>query len=355
VFQTNLKSKILREDFSVIVDSSYSDLDKIVNSEVMITGASGFVGSWLVGSWLWARESLKGKGRLLLVCRNIEGLTQQYASSISAGHLILHASDVRSLNFPSSFKPRLVIHAATPARESLNVSNPLEMLNIIIDGQKRLLEISQQGGVERFLFLSSGAVYGTIPLNLKQVHEDYSGAPQLNNTSMAYHEGKRVAELMGNICSQNGSMGFVSARLFAFLAPFLPIDEHFAAGNFIGNAIRNEDIIIKSGGGSIRSYQYGTDLATWLWALLVRGKSGDAYNVGSDESLSIKELAEKVAEISASGISVKIMGKDEVTNISQYVPSVKKMRQEFKLDNQIRLQQSIIRSISRLNESDNDK
>lgn len=355
MFQSDLKSKILREDFALIVDSASSDLEQIVNSEVMITGASGFVGSWLVGSWLWARESLKGTGRLLLVCRNIEGLAKKYASSISAGHLILQAADVRSLQLPVAFRPQLVVNAATPARESLNVNQPLEMLNIIIDGQKRLLEISQEAGAERFLFLSSGAVYGSIPLSLKQVPEDYLGAPHIGDPAMAYHEGKRVAELMGNICSQNDSMGFVSARLFAFLAPFLPIDEHFAAGNFIGNAIRNEDIIIKSGGGSIRSYQYGTDLVTWLWALLVRGKSGDAYNVGSDESLSIKELAEKVAELSASGVSVKIMGKDEVTNISQYVPSVKKMRQEFKLDNQIRLQQAIIRSISRLNESNNDK
>ena len=355
MFQSDLKSKILREDFSLIVDSASSDLDQIVNSEVMITGASGFVGSWLVGSWLWARESLKGTGRLLLVCRNTEGLNQKYASSISAGHLILQAADVRSLQLPASFRPQLVVNAATPARESLNVKQPLEMLNIIIEGQKKLLEISQEAGVERFLFLSSGAVYGSIPLSLKQVPEDYLGAPHIGDPAMAYHEGKRVAELMGNICSQNGSMGFVSARLFAFLAPFLPIDEHFAAGNFIGNAIRNEDIIIKSGGGSIRSYQYGTDLVTWLWALLVRGKSGDAYNVGSDESLSIKELAKKVAEISASGITVKIMGKDEVTNISQYVPSVKKMSQEFRLGNQIRLQQSIIRSISRLKEGDNDK
>ena len=145
-------------------------------------------------------------------------------------------------------------------------------------------------------------------------------------------------------------MRFISARLFAFLAPFLPIDEHFAAGNFIGNAIRNENIIIKSGGGSIRSYQYGTDLVTWLWALLVRGKSGDAYNVGSDESLSIKELAEKVVEVSASGISVKIMGKDEVANISQYVPSISKVSDNLGMKNSVNSNDAISRTLSFLSE-----
>ena len=84
MFQSNVQSKILREDFSLIVDTAASDLNQIVHSEVLITGASGFVGSWLVGSWLWARESLKGTGRLMLVCRNTESIKKQYASSISA-------------------------------------------------------------------------------------------------------------------------------------------------------------------------------------------------------------------------------------------------------------------------------
>ena len=346
MFQSGIQSKILREDFSLIVDTAALDLNQIVNSELLITGASGFVGSWLVGSWLWARESLKGTGRLMLVCRNTESIKKQYASSISAGHLMVHASDVRSLNFPRSFKPRLVIHAATPARESLNVNQPLEMLNIIIDGQKKLLEISQEAGVERFLFLSSGAVYGSIPLSLKHVPEDYLGAPHIGDSAMAYHEGKRVAELMGNICSQNGSLGFVSARLFAFLAPFLPIDEHFAAGNFIGNAIRNEDIIIKSGGGSVRSYQYGTDLATWLWALLVRGESGQSYNVGSDEGISIKGLAESICQVRGMGNSFRVLGEDTEENVTRYVPSTQKIMENLGLRNQVDLRKAILKTLS---------
>ena len=346
MFQSGIQSKILREDFSLIVDTAPSDLNQIVNSELLITGASGFVGSWLVGSWLWARESLKGTGRLMLVCRNTESIKKQYASSISAGHLLVHASDVRSLHLPPKFKPQLVIHAATPARESLNVNQPLEMLNIIIDGQKKLLEISQEADVERFLFLSSGAVYGSIPLSLKHVPEDYLGAPHIGDSAMAYHEGKRVAELMGNICSQNGSLGFVSARLFAFLAPFLPIDEHFAAGNFIGNAIRNEDIIIKSGGGSVRSYQYGTDLATWLWALLVRGESGQSYNVGSDEGISIKGLAESICQVRGTGNSFRVLGEDTEENVTRYVPSTQKIMENLGLRNQVDLRKAILKTLS---------
>ena len=346
MFQSGIQSKILREDFSLIVDTAALDLNQIVNSELLITGASGFVGSWLVGSWLWARESLKGTGRLMLVCRNTESIKKQYASSISAGHLLVHASDVRSLHLPPKFKPQLVIHAATPARESLNVNQPLEMLNIIIDGPKKLLEISQEADVERFLFLSSGAVYGSIPLSLKHVPEDYLGAPHIGDSAMAYHEGKRVAELMGNICSQNGSLGFVSARLFAFLAPFLPIDEHFAAGNFIGNAIRNEDIIIKSGGGSVRSYQYGTDLATWLWALLVRGESGQSYNVGSDEGISIKGLAESICQVRGTGNSFRVLGEDTEENVTRYVPSTQKIMENLGLRNQVDLRKAILKTLS---------
>jgi dTDP-glucose 4,6-dehydratase len=200
------------------------------------------------------------------------------------------------------------------------------MFDIILEGQKRLLHLAAQKSSVRFLFLSSGAVYGAQPMDLSGIPEIWTGAPDITNPSNAYHEGKRAAELIGNIYASSSTLEFVSARLFAFLAPFLPLEEHFAAGNFLVNALQNSDIQIKSGGGSVRSYMYSTDMCADLWTLLIRGRTKEAYNVGSDIEICLRDLAVRIRDIVSPESQVMIQGIDTKENVSRYVPDTKKIQ-----------------------------
>ena len=326
---------VIREDLETITSGARGALQRVVNSHVVLTGASGFIGKWLTLSFLHAREELGGDGELILNCRNSAPLQELLREAkFSRGYEILEC-DVR--HFPEDIiqDETLLIHAATPARATLNSENPLEMFDIIIEGQKRLLHLASMKKSVRFLFLSSGAVYGPQPMDLVGIPETWVGAPDVNNSSNAYHEGKRAAELIGNIYSSTSTLEFVSARLFAFLAPFLPLNEHFAAGNFIQDAVQRNPIQIKSGGGSIRSYQYSTDLCIWLWNLLVLADQGSVFNVGSDEAISIKGLANLVAQESKSDVSVKVLGKDNSTNLSRYVPDISRANEHHDLVNTV--------------------
>ena len=115
------------------------------------------------------------------------------------------------------------------------------------------------------------------------------------------------------------------ARCFAFVGPYLPLDTHFAIGNFINNVLKKEDIIIRGDGSTIRSYMYASDLMVWLWRILILGESNSPYNVGSDESISIKELAEKIKGVSDSTVSVKILGTQiRKEDVDIYCPNVQK-------------------------------
>ena len=319
-------NQIIHEDLDSIVRESLSDLERVVNSHVVLTGASGFIGTWLSLSFLHARKALRGNGTIVFCCRNATPLLKVLSEANFKDGFEIVESDVRQ--FPAGVikDETLIIHAATPARASLNSNNPLEMLDIIEQGQRRLLDLCAKQKSVRFLFLSSGAVYGQQPMNLAGFPESWNGAPEVTNPENAYHEGKRVAEIMGFIYAKTFDIQFVSARLFAFLAPFLPLNEHFAAGNFIGNAIGGNPIIIKSGGGSIRSYQYATDLCADIWSLLNRGVSGEAYNVGSDSQITIKQLAETIAELVSPGLKVVIKGVDTPSNVNRYVPDISKMK-----------------------------
>ena len=227
------------------------------------------------------------------------------------------------------------------------------MLKIIIEGQERVIVEAVRMN-NRLLFLSSGAVYGRQPLDLSHLPETWEGAPQIGDSNSAYHEGKRVAELMGNIAATKQSLHFISARLFAFIAPFLPLGTHFAAGNFIRDALSSNQIEIQSGGGSVRSYLYATDLCSGLWALLARGETGSAYNIGSDLDITIKELAIIVAWLAGTNARVNVRGLDTPENVSRYVPSLERLHNEIGIKQSISLEQSLKRTISWLQEVSNN-
>lgn len=348
----HITSQIL-SDLEEIIQTSVSDLEEIVNKPLVITGASGFVGTWLTLSWVAARKRLNGRGQLLITSRNPQSLLPLVNVIDSRSPVTALSSDIRNLHIPSEFRNGNLIHAATPASAALNASDPAAMLKIIIEGQERVIVEAVRMN-NRLLFLSSGAVYGRQPLDLSHLPETWEGAPQIGDSNSAYHEGKRVAELMGNIAATKQGLHFISARLFAFIAPFLPLGTHFAAGNFIRDALSSNQIEIQSGGGSVRSYLYATDLCSGLWALLARGETGSAYNIGSDLDIKIKELAIKVAWLAGTNARVNVRGLDTPQNVSRYVPSLERLHNEIGIKQSISLEQSLKRTISWLQEVSNN-
>ena len=337
-------------DLEEINQNSAADLEEIVNKPLVITGASGFVGTWLTLSWVAAHKKFNGRGQLLITSRNPQSLIPLTKVIDPRSPVTALASDIRNFHIPSDFRNGNLIHAATPASAALNSSDPAEMLKVIIEGQERVLAEAVRMN-NKVLFLSSGAVYGRQPLDVERLTETWEGAPPISDSNSAYHEGKRVAELMGNIAATKQGLHFVTARLFAFIAPFLPLGTHFAAGNFIRDAATSNQIEIKSGGGSVRSYLYATDLSSSLWALLARGESMRAYNVGSDIEVTVLELANEVVRKINRSASVAIRGKDTLMNVTRYLPSVDRLTSELNVKQTVFLDQALVRTYNWLGQA----
>ena len=337
-------------DLEEINQNSAADLEEIVNKPLVITGASGFVGTWLTLSWVAAHKKLDGRGQLLITSRNPQSLIPLTKVIDPQSPVTALASDIRNLHIPGDFRNGNLIHAATPASAALNSNDPASMLKVIIEGQERVLAEAVRMN-NKVLFLSSGAVYGRQPLDVERLTETWEGAPPISDSNSAYHEGKRVAELMGNIAATKQEIHFVTARLFAFIAPFLPLGTHFAAGNFIQDAVTSNQIEIKSGGGSIRSYLYATDLSSSLWALLARGESMRAYNVGSDREVTVLELANEVVRKINRSASVAIRGEDTLMNVTRYLPSVDRLTSELNVKQTVFLDQALVRTYNWLGQA----
>jgi dTDP-glucose 4,6-dehydratase len=196
------------------------------------------------------------------------------------------------------------------------------------------------------LLVSSGAVYGTLPTGMTHVPETHCGGPDPLLASSAYGEGKRVSEWLCAQASVNG-LEVKIARVFALVGPHLPLDKQFAIGNFLQAAMAGEQIIIQGDGTPFRSYLYAADMAAWLWAVLIRGSASRAYNVGSEESLSILDLAERMVSVLSCKPDISARHQPQPGNApTHYVPSTARARLELQLPVAMALEEAITRTAS---------
>ncbi|HRY30312.1 MAG TPA: NAD-dependent epimerase/dehydratase family protein [Elusimicrobiota bacterium] len=335
---------LLASDLNQVLSEIGDDWRDLKNGRLFLTGGTGFFGCWLLESFLWANEHLGLKAKVVVLTRAPRAFRNRWPHLANNPSLSFLRGDVRKFKFPKGAFSH-VIHAATDASAQLNDENPLQMLDVIVEGTRRVLEFSHKTGVKKFLYVSSGAVYGDQPESVPHIAETYRGAPDAASPRSAYGEGKRLGETLCSIFSKDTSLQTKVARCFAFVGPYQPLDRHFAIGNFIGNVLRGEPIRLKGDGSPVRSYLYGADLATWLWKILFRGEKCRPYNVGSKNRVTIKELAHKIADVLGPGIPVEF-AKQSSPGIApdQYVPSTKRAQSELGLRERVSLDEAIRRT-----------
>lgn len=331
-----------------------SDLDHILartevlweelrGGRILITGATGFFGCWLLESFAWANRRLNLKACAVAVSRCPQALAEKAPHLARDPAIVTHAADVCCDVFPQGPFSH-VIHAATEASAALNHKSPLVMFDTIVKGTRRTLQFSAENSVGNFLFISSGAVYGMQPPQLWQVGESFAGGPDPLDPANAYAEGKRSAELLCSLAASS-NLEVKIARCFAFVGPYMPIDTHFAIGNFISDAMHGGPITVKGDGSPIRSYLYASDLAVWLWTILFRGESRRAYNVGSEAGLNIAALAYEIAAALPGDVDVNILSTAVPgAPVHRYVPSTARAREELGLSAAVSLREAIHRT-----------
>jgi dTDP-glucose 4,6-dehydratase len=192
------------------------------------------------------------------------------------------------------------------------------------------------------MFLSSGAVYGPQSLEVDNVTEDSATGPDPLDSASAYAEGKRAAELLCSMAARNTRLEPKIARCFAFVGPYMKLDAHFAIGNFIRDQLHGNPIRVAGDGTALRSYMYAGDLMVWLWTILFRGAPMRAYNVGSEQPVSIRELAHAVSETLTPKVGVEVLGTPGPAQ--RYVPSTARARQELGLSCEVPLHEAIRRT-----------
>jgi dTDP-glucose 4,6-dehydratase len=335
---------IAAADLDLILQQTRHLWEEMRDQRLFITGGTGFFGSWLLSSFLHINRALALNARATVLTRKPATFAARTPHLANNPAITLLQGDIRSFQPPSGDFD-FVIHAATDVFATTTASSPLDHYSAIADGTARILDFAANHATRKFLLTSSGAVYGRQPANLSHVPEDYAGAPDMLSPVSAYGEGKRVSELMCSLYAQHTAIEFKIARCFAFAGPCLPLNGNFAIGNFIREALRGGPIQVAGDGTPMRSYLYAADLAVWLWTILFNGPPLQVFNVGSEEAISIGDLARLTAATLDPRVLVHIARQAvEGSPPSFYVPSTQRAQQQLQLRQTVSLSESIRRT-----------
>jgi dTDP-glucose 4,6-dehydratase len=257
----------------------------------------------------------------------------------TSGAIEWHAGDVRNFEFPDGPFSH-VLHLATESGPRLS---PEASFLTAVHGTERVLDFAADRGVRRLLLTSSGAVYGRQPRTTERMTEEEGGSLFPEDVAAGYAQGKRAAEYLCVAAGRRTSIATTIARCYAFAGPLLPLDANFAVGNFVRDALFGDVIDVKGDGRATRSYMYASDLAVWLWTILLRGESGRPYNVGSENAVTVRDLAHAVAEVVGRRTPVRIAARATGDDVNRYVPSTARARDELGLRSTVELDEAIRR------------
>lgn len=337
----------IEDDFAQIAEQGSASFEKLKNANIFLTGGTGFIGTWLLEAIRFTNESRATNIKVTVLTRNPQAFQSKYSHLFSYPHFHFIGGDVLNLTNALSItgdRYSHLIHAATDASAELNEVNPLQMFDTVVLGTRQILDFAVKTKIPKALVLSSGAVYGQQPVGVEFIAEDSLSAPDCLNARNTYAEGKRASEMLCAIYAKQFGLDIRVARIFALLGPLLNLGIHFAAGNFIRDAMAGKKITVSGDGRPVRSYLYPSDLIVWLLAILTHGKAGAAYNVGSEDAISIADLAALTSAV-VGNHGYEVLGlSDSGWNPGRYVPSNELIRSELNVKQTVKLDEAIRRT-----------
>ena len=286
---------IVEEDLKRIASSALP-WERFCGKTVVITGANGFVPAYMLETLLYLNDVSNGGTRVVAIVRNREKAMRRFAHLVQRQDLAIHVQDVRDAYLgPRSVD--FVIHAASQASPKFFGVDPVGTFEANVLGTQHMLQLAHESKSEGFLFFSSGEVYGQPANSSKLVSEsDYGYLDPLNARS-CYSEGKRAGE---TLCacwhSQYGVPGKI-VRLSHTYGPGMELNDGRVFADFVADIVAGRDIVLKSDGSARRPFCYLADATEAYFRVLLLGKAGEAYNVGSGTQCSVLELAETLCRL----------------------------------------------------------
>lgn len=312
--------KTLLNDLHFVTDKVLKGGD-FSNCTVLITGATGLVGSLLIKSILYANETLGTNIKVLACVRNLNKATQIFSDFLPTDNLSF--TNIELLQpITLNDKVDFIVHAASITASKEMVENPTGVLLTAFESTKNLLEYMKDHADCRMVYISSMEYYGQVENNYSNVTESDLGYIDLSKARSSYPESKRVCEALCNAYAIQYGLNVCSARLAQTFGAGVPFSDNRVFAQFTKSAMNNTDIVLHTTGESEGNYCYTADAMYAILLLLLKGQKGESYNVSNNHS-SIINMAKLVADRLANNkIKVRVKIPDDINNYG-YAPTVK--------------------------------
>ena len=303
------------------------NIKALCNSRILLTGATGTIGSFLTDMLIRYNRKFNGKIHIFVAGRNLKKMEHEYAEFDEV--IPVYYDLNRDVTF--DFYVDYIIHAAGNAHPFAFNGDPVGTIIGNVIGTYNLLQYAQQYGIKRFLYVSSGEVYGQGDFNKESFDEDYLGYLNIQSVRSCYPSSKRTTE---NLCfsyTEQYGLESVVVRPSHTYGPCITDSDNRAHAQFLKNVISGNDIVLKSTGAQVRSYTYIADCASAILSVLINGNSGEAYNVANPNSVvTIATLARAIADIGKRKVCCSFLNETEYKNVS---PIVKQVLSTRKIEN----------------------
>lgn len=281
----------IEKDALQSIERSGIDINCFKGKTVLVTGGTGFFGIWFLTCLVKIKAKIGNDLRIITISRSPEKFALNVIDKKLLYNIEILKGDIKEIELDNIKVTHLVHMATTNASETFSGEDQLAKIELLFEGTKNILK--QCGPtLEKVLFTSSGVAYGIN--NKNRISEsDFSG-PNTIDTGSALGIGKLIAEYLVSYFAKKYGYKYSIARCFSFAGQFLPLELHYAFGNFINDLLNNNKIRVRGDGQDIRSYLYIGDAIAWLLKLL-EDPNDNIYNVGSEIEVKIEDLARKIS------------------------------------------------------------
>lgn len=342
-----ISPKLLKSINEDLITSMGQDAEKLrpLNGKcIFITGGTGFVGSWITRLVCLLNDNFGFNILLKLMGRNVEDFISK--------HPDLNRKDIEFIGFDIrhhySFPPNVnyIIHAAGNPDARYHASEPIRTIETFVNGTFNILEsASRLPELHNFVHISSGLVYGRCE-SIDYYSENIFGSTDCSLVISAYTESKRMSETIATTFRSQYRLPVVIARPFTFIGPSQDLEKPWAFNNILRDALVSKKIDILGNGEVKRGYMYGSDMAFWILSILANAKSGSIYNVGSNQGIMLKDVANNINSILGDVIKISY-GQFEgvLKNNFNWVPDTQKASNDLNLSLKVDFERAIRRTI----------